>query len=222
MVKIKTLIKPIKYLVEKPIQYYKKNGLVGAGYNTISQLRGGQNNDNIKIPHTRTEETKQFIDNILTDKDISESVKKTFRRLREDSIFTDSDKLKYERLKNSLIAKARHPRYSKIKGKLPYVILSPFTFAELNRLAGFRMAGFSSAPISIGAVVGFSLPCAVTFSMLEMYAPDKVKFPCKCAKWAGGAVFYGVCAGVDSLSGGLENKFFGEELPFEFCWLLKN
>jgi hypothetical protein len=55
--------------------------------------------------------------------------------------------------------------------------------------------------------------CAVTFSMLEMYAPDKFKFPCKCAKWTGGIVFYEVCSSVDSLTAALENKFFGEELP---------
>jgi hypothetical protein len=49
----------------------------------------------------------------------------------------------------------------------------------------------------------------IGFSMLEMYVPDKFKFPCKCAKWTGGIVFYGVCSSVDA---GLENKFFGEEL----------
>lgn len=59
------------------------------------------------------------------------------------------------------------------------------------------------------------MPCAVTFSMLEMYAPDKFKFPCKCAKWSGGIVFYGVCSSVDYLTAGIETKKFGQPLPID-------
>lgn len=51
--------------------------------------------------------------------------------------------------------------------------------------------------------------------MLEMYVPDRFKFPCKCAKWTGSIVFYGVCASVDYITADLENKCFGEELPID-------
>jgi hypothetical protein len=114
-----------------------------------------------------------------------------------------------------LIAKTQHPVYSKIKSKIPYAILSPFTFSELARLAAYRVAGFASAPITIGAFIGFSMPCAVTFSMLEMYVPDKFKFPCKCAKWSGGLVFYGVSSSVDYITSGIETKKFGQPLPID-------
>jgi hypothetical protein len=93
--------------------------------------------------------------------------------------------------------------------------MSPFTFSELARLATYRVAGFASAPLTLPAIVGFSMPCAVTFSMLEMYAPDKFKFPCKCAKWTGGIVFYGVCSSVDYVTAGFETQTFGEPLPMD-------
>ena len=73
-----------------------------------------------------------------------------------------------------MFIKIKHPSYSKIKGKVPYTVLSPFTFTELTRLATYRVAGLTSAPFIISTLIGFS--------MLEMYVPDKFKFPCKCAK----------------------------------------
>lgn len=130
-------------------------------------------------------------------------------------MFSDSEKLKNDRLRKNMIAKTKYPFYSKIKSKIPYAILSPFTFAELSRLAAYRIAGFTSAPITLSSIMGFSMHCAVTFSMLEMYAPDKFKFPCKCAKQTGGIVFYGVCSSVDYLTAGIETKNFGQPLPMD-------
>jgi hypothetical protein len=69
--------------------------------------------------------------------------------------------------------------------------------------------------LTIGSLIGFSMPCAVTFSMAEMYVPDKLKFPYKCVKWSESLSFYGVCSSVDYLTGNLEKKFFGEELPLD-------
>ena len=51
--------------------------------------------------------------------------------------------------------------------------------------------------------------------MLEMYAPDKFKFPCKCAKWTGGIIFYGVCSSVDYITSGIETRSFGQPLPID-------
>ena len=130
-------------------------------------------------------------------------------------MFGDSEELKNDRLRKSMIAKTQHPFSTKIKSKIPYAILSPFTFAELSRLAAYRVTGFASTPITVSAIIGFSMPCAVTFSMLEMYAPDKFKFPCKCAKWTGGLVFYGVCSSVDYLTAGIETTSFGQPLPMD-------
>ena len=44
---------------------------------------------------------------------------------------------------------------------------------------------------------------------------DKFKFPCKCAKWTGGLVFYGVCSSVDYLTAGIETTSFGQPLPMD-------
>ena len=149
------------------------------------------------------------------DRTIPEDQKAPFHRLREDPMYGDFEKLKGDKLRASLVAKAKHLYYGKIKGKVPYAILSPFTFTELARLTAYRAAGFASAPLTLPAFIGFSMPCAVTFAMLKMYAPDKFKFPCKCCKWAGGAMFYGVCTGVDYPTAGIETKAFGEPLPID-------
>jgi hypothetical protein len=215
----------MKHLLSVSIRFFKNNGLFGVSLSKISQLRSGAD-DYGKNPHTKvfsqtsssTSETSlnpAQIDTILNDDQISEEQKKPFRNLREDPMFGDSEKLYYDRLRKSLIAKTQHPVYSKIKGKIPYAILSPFTFGELARLATYRVAGFTSAPLTIGGFIGLSMPCAVTFSMLEMYAPDKFKFPCKCAKWTGGIVFYGVCSSVDYVTSGIETKKFGQPLPID-------
>jgi len=214
----------MKHLLSVSIRFYKNNGLLGISSRKIGQLRAGA--DFGKIPHTEvfsepssstsgTPLTGEQIDALLNDPQISEEQKKPFRGLREDPMFEDSEKLKQARLRKNLLAKTKHPIYSKIKAKIPYALLTPFTFGELSRLASYRLAGFASAPLTMGGFIGFSMPCAVTFSMLEMYAPDKFKFPCKCAKWTGGIVFYGVCSSVDYLTAGLENKCFGEELPLD-------
>ena len=205
-------------------KHYQNNGLVGASIKRLTRIRGGSDffrTQNVELvdpvapSKSETSQAAERIDEILKDPRISEDQKKLFRDIREESIFDDSETVKMERLKDSLIAKTKYPRYSKIKGKIPYAILSPFTFSELARLATYRVAGLTSAPFTIGSLIGFSMPCAVTFSMLEMYAPDKLKLPCKCAKWSGGLVFYGVCSTVDYLSAVIETKTTGQPLPID-------
>ena len=205
-------------------QHYKNNGLLGISIKRLNSIRGGDDSfkaQNIElIEKGRSSKSKisraaEQIDEILNDDRISDEQKKPFRNIREESIFDDSEKIKMERLRDSLIAKTKYPAYSKVKGKIPYAILTPFTFSELARLATYRIAGLSSAPFTIGSLIGISMPCAVTFSMLEMYAPDKLKLPCKCAKWSGGLVFYGMCSAVDYLSAPIETKIVGQPLPID-------
>jgi hypothetical protein len=193
-------------------KFYRNNGLLGLSFSKINQLRAGADY-NGKIPHVKLSEQ---IDEIINNDQISNAQKVPFRKLREDSIFDDHEKVIRERLCKSLIAKANHPLYSRIKSKVPYFLMAPFTFTELHRLAAYRIAGLATAPITLPALIGFSLPCALTFSMLEMYAPDnKFKFGCKFAKWTGGIGFYTLCYGVDSLSAGFETLVFGEQLPMD-------
>lgn len=205
-------------------KHYQNNGLLGISIKKLTRIRGGS--DSFHIPNAELVETDtpskskisraaERIDEILNDDRISEEQKKPFRTIREESIFDDSEKIKMERLRDSIIAKAKYPVYSKIKGKIPYVILTPFTFSELARLASYRVAGLTSAPFTIASLIGISMPCAVTFSMLEMYAPDRLKLPCKCAKWSGGLVFYGVCSTIDSLTAPIETKTAGQPLPID-------
>jgi hypothetical protein len=49
-------------------------------------------------------------------------------RLREDPMFSDSEELQQARLRKSLIAKTKHPIYSQIKAKIPYALLTTYTF----------------------------------------------------------------------------------------------
>jgi hypothetical protein len=205
--------------------FYRNNGLLGLSLSKINQLRAGADDFGV-IPHTKLSSqtfsstpaaplTAKQIDDILNDDRIAYSLKRPFQKLRENPMFDDSEKVRNDRLCKSLIAKTKHPFYSRIKSKIPYAVMSPFTFSELNRLATFRVAGLASAPLTLPAIIGFSMPCAVTFSMLEMYAPDKFKLPCKCAKWTGGVVFYGVCSGIDYVTAGFETQMFGEPLPLD-------
>lgn len=200
-------------------RFYQKNGLLGVCLSRICQLREGE--DSLRMSHSvtkdssRTSPTSKHINDLLNNDQIPETYKKLFWILREDPIFDDSEELKQARLCKNLIAKTKYPVYRKIKSKLPSALLTPFTFGELSRLASYHLAGLASAPLTMGGFIGFSIPCAVTFSMLEMYAPDKFKFPYKFAKWTGGIVFDGVCSSVDSITVGLENKCFGEKLPID-------
>ena len=102
--------------------------------------------------------------------------------------------------------------YSKVKGKILYFILAPATFAKLKRLAIYRLAGYNSAPITLAALIGFSMPCALTFSMAEMYVPDKLKLPCKIMKLCKGFAFYGLCYRIDYVAADFEKTKFGQEL----------
>jgi hypothetical protein len=195
-------------------RYYKSKGLVGISFSTICKLklRGGQLLNQEPIDPLKVRER---VDQILRDERISESYKKDFASVRNSPIFPDYESIKANKLRNSLIAKSEHSQYSKAKGKLPFLLLSPFTFAELSRLAAFRAAGLTSASLTIPGFLGFSMPCAITFSMLEMYAPEKLKLPCKLAKWTGGIAFYGLAATIDYLSAPLEKKYFKMELAID-------
>jgi hypothetical protein len=208
--------------LKKGSRFYNNNGLLGVSYNAVFKLRGGENFP--KIRHQKIEEFKRksarkLIDDILKDDDISEDYKKPFYSVRDegwlDNYPGENEQRKLNTLRDSVIAKCKYPIYSKIKGKIPYAILAPATFAELTRLASYRLAGLSSAPLTISALIGFSMPCAVTFSMAEMYLPDKFKFPCKCIKWGGGFIFYGVSNSVDYLTADLEKKCFGTKMPID-------
>jgi hypothetical protein len=207
----------MKHFLLASKKFYRNNGLLGLSLSKINQLRAGADDFRV-IPHTEFPEaplTSDQIDHILNHDQISDSLKRPFQELREHPMFSDSEKVKIDRLCRSLVAKAKHPFYSKVKSKIPYAIMGPFTFSELARLASYRVAGLASAPLTLPGIIGFSMPCAVTFSMLEMYAPDKFKLPCKCAKWTGGIVFYGLCSSIDYVTAGLETQIFGVPLPLD-------
>ena len=235
-------------VLTKAKEFYKSNGIVGITYKKLKttvpnvfEIRAGSisNNSLAEFDERKKKKpltTKQKVENILTDNEISETQKDPFSafyqeqyepnkcydldfesrrqwwQARADNFQTDP---KFKKLKNSLLAKSQYRLYCGIKSKLPTLIFLPLTNAELKRLAVYRMLGFSSAPFTIGAYLGFSLPCAVAFSMLEMYVPDKFKLPCKVFKWTGGGLYYGVSYTIDHLTKGLEKKHFGNELPID-------
>lgn len=200
-------------------RYYNNNGLLGISFDTLSKLksRGGQFLNEEPIEYAKA---RKLVEEILRDERISESQKKPFQSIRNSHIFPDFESRQKEKLRNSLIAKAEHPHYSKAKGKLPFLLLSPFTFAELARLSTLRAAGITSASLTIPGFLGFTMPCAITFAMLEMYAPEKLKLPCKIAKWTGGIGFYGLAATIDYVSAPLEKKYFKIELPIQATELM--
>ena len=154
------------------LEFYETNGLLGLSLRQISKLRAGGDNP-LRFPHSdyvpsskttsSSSQSVEDIDNILNDDQISDALKQPYRKIRETLIFDGSEALKQERLIKSLTEKAKYPVYSKVKGKLPYIFLTPFTFAELNRLAAFRSLGFASAPLTLPAIIGFSLHCGFEF-----------------------------------------------------------
>jgi hypothetical protein len=118
-------------------QFYKNNGLLGVCYNATLKLRGGE--DSRRFSHTQSskKESRKFIDNVLKNEEISEEYKKDFRGILEEGLFSDSEARKQARLRESLIAKSKHPIYSRLKSKIPYCRLTPFTFNKLTRLANY-------------------------------------------------------------------------------------
>lgn len=103
------------------IKFYQNNGFLGVCLRKIGQLRAGAAADGTRIPHTElfseTPLIKEQIDELLKDYEISEEQKRPFRSLRKDLIFSDSENLKYDRLRKNMIAKTQHPFYSKTKKK---------------------------------------------------------------------------------------------------------
>lgn len=226
-------------ILNKVKNYYHSNGLLGISSKklkdtVIVNIRGGK----LDLPSSslfkkkkskQEQEIQDKLENLLEDNKISAAEKDPYSSLYEEQyekVSSFEERQRYWKLKNSnfdndpsfqklresLIAKSEHPVYSQIKSKLPTVIFLPLTANELKRLAAYRILGFTSAPFTVGAYLGISLPCAVTFSMLEMYAPDKLKLPCKIMKWGGGGLYYGVCYTLDHLSKPLEKKAFGDTL----------
>ena len=132
--------------------HYKNNGILGKSIKKLTKIRGGDDLfkvQNVELVETGNSRAAKRINDILNDDQISEEQKKPFRAILEELISDDSEKIKMERLRDSLIAKANYPVYSKIKGKIPYALLTPFTFSELARLASYRVAGLTSAPFTI-------------------------------------------------------------------------
>ena len=218
-------MKKIFSLIRKIRNYYQYKGLLGISIKRLIKIRGGDDFlkvQNVEVVDTnkpsksKTSQALEQIDEILNDDRITNEQKNPFRNIREEICEnSNSEKIKMKRLRDSLIAKLNYPVYSKIKGKIPYAILSPFTFSELARLANYRVAGLTSAPFTISSLLGILMPYAVTFSMLKMYVPDRLKFPCKCAKWSGGIVFYGVSNAVDHITAPIEKKKSGQALPID-------
>ena len=214
-------------ICRKSLKHYNGNGLVGVCSNIIFQLRAEQQYTppsgrlpQIKFEEdTQTKRNREIIDDILKDNEVSDKYKKPFQNILEEGYLDtypgESEAQKLKTLRDSVVTKCKNPIYSKIKRKLPYLIFVPPTFTELQRLAGYRLLGCSSAPLTLAALAGFTIPCAVAFSMLEMYAPNKLKFPCMIMKWSGGLIFYGVAGGMDYVSEGFEKRYFGLPMPID-------
>ena len=106
----------MKHILLVSLKFYQNNGMLGLCLNKIGQLRGGAD-DFGRIPSSKafsqtssstseTSRTKEFIDEILNDPQISDEQKQPFTTVREDPIFSDAEKIKNDRLRNSLIAKS--------------------------------------------------------------------------------------------------------------------
>jgi hypothetical protein len=81
------------------------------------------------------------------DDNISDEYKKDFYSVRNSGFFNNlpakSEQRKLQTLRDSIVAKRKHPFYNKVKRKIPYVILVPAIFSEFSRLACYRLAGLS-------------------------------------------------------------------------------
>ena len=88
---------------------------------SLDELRAKSDAFRAKIKEDQKEVQKQ-IDDLLNDSKISEGQKEPFRNLREDPMFGDSEELKNDRLRKSMIAKTQHPFSTKIKSKIPYIL----------------------------------------------------------------------------------------------------
>ena len=158
----------------------------------IIKIRGRQRF--FYIPKETSKELKkkrarELINKILKSDHVSTNSKQQFKSILNegflDNYKSESKERKMKALCDSVIERCKNPKnrlYSRIKGKLPYSVILLSTFQKLHRLACYRFIESSGAPLTFRAFLGFSMSCDITFSMSEMYVPDKLKFPCKLIK----------------------------------------
>ena len=140
------------------------------------------------------------------------SVLESLDKHRNSEKFTTT---RLTKLRKYLIRNRKHRHYLRTKAVLPALVTGPMFLTEMSKMSIAAALGVTSIPLTMSGIIGVSLPSFFFFHMMQYYAPDKFKFPCKVGKYTFGLAYQLVAYTVDHISAPLEDHYFGEELPLD-------
>lgn len=96
-----------------------------------------------------------------------------------------------------------------------YCHVRPYTNTEVSKMAYATAVGSKSVSLTLDGLIGLSLPAFFFFHMAYYYAPDKLKPICQLGKYTLGGPLWAVSTLTDGILSGVEEKFFGKEVPID-------
>jgi hypothetical protein len=206
--------------------FFKNNGIFGYGLRILPNLvkiRGGDERSETLEKIAQALEDQRLnkkLQDILEDPGLDKEQKRILmsqitKNVLEQSLKNQED-WKTSGYRNSLKLALKHPVYSQVKRKSPYLLMSLPMFQELKRGALARAIGQTTIPLSLTTYLGIAMPFYAVSSILEMVVPYKnVKLTCFYSKKLIGLPFIICCVSIDKISRPFEQHFIGQPLPID-------
>lgn len=125
----------------------------------------------------------------------------------------DADRLQKLRFEIQLRKKFKH--LLRIKRSAGIFLCASLTNNELQKMFVASQLGIKTIPLTMGGVIGISLPAYYFFHMLQYYVPNNCKAPCELGKYTAGLAYMAITTAIDKISAPLEKKTTGFELPLD-------
>jgi hypothetical protein len=213
-------------MLKSCVSFIKNNGVFGYSLKFLPKvlsLRGGGENPEL-LQQVKESIAAQQLDEqiqaILNDSELNREQKRKLVREITKGILGKSLKTqkswKTSSYRKSLQLAAKHPIYSQVKRKSPFVVMSVPMFHELKRGALARAIGQATIPIKLTTYAGLAMPVFVASSIVEMVVPYKsVKVGCRITKQVVGFPFLVCCLTIDKITEPLEEMSFGQPIPID-------
>ena len=203
--------------------FLKNNGMFGYGLKILPKvlsLRGGdENTENLRLA-LEAQRLDLELQAILDDPGLSRKQKRKLaleitKGVLEKSLKT-SQSWKTGSYRKALQFAAKHPIYTQVKRKFPFMIMSVPMFEELKRGTLAGAIGLRTIPIKLTTYTGLSMPVFIASSIIEKVVPyESVKIGCRFTKQIVGLPFIFCCLVIDKVTEPLEEKIFGQTIPID-------
>jgi len=208
-------------MLKSCVSFFKNNGIFGYGLKFLPRvlsLRGGDKS--MVIMALAEQRLNDELQAIMADSDLTQKQKQKLMQEITDNILDNSLKnpasWKTGNYRKGLQLASKHPVYSQLKKKSPFVIMSFPMFQELKRGALARAIGQGTIPLQLTTYFGISMPIVISASIIEMVVPYKsVKIGCRVTKQVVGAPFFVCCLTIDRITKPFEKIGFGEPIPID-------